>query len=243
MTLANKRMLIVGGSSGIGLATAHAAATAGAKVAIAGRTAAKLKAAARRIGDSVDTYRVDISKERAAKALFAKVGKLDHLILTAAGGVFKPFMETTAADFAGAIDSKLWGAYHTVRYGVPHVQKGGSITLTSGVAAHKPLAGLSPFAAANAAIEALCESLAVELAPLRINVVSPGIIATPAFDGMPKADRDATFRSVGRAVPAGRVGTAEELAAAYLFLATNTYTTGAILEIDGGAKLARKPLW
>tara|TARA_B100001123_G_scaffold446394_1_gene600695 strand:+ start:1999 stop:2742 length:744 start_codon:yes stop_codon:yes gene_type:complete len=241
--LANRRILVIGGSSGIGLATAYAAAQQGARVAIAGRDAARLKAAADRIGENVETYRVDISKEGRAKQLFSRVGKLDHLILTAADGVFKPFLDTDRADFSGAIDSKLWGSYNTVRYGVPCLKRRGSVTLTSGCAAHKPLEGLSPFATANGAIEAMCKTLAFELAPIRINTISPGIIETPVFDGMPKADRTALFRSVGRAVSIGRVGRADELAEAYLYLMTNTYTTGVVLEVDGGAKLARKPLW
>ena len=129
-TLANRRILIIGGSSGIGLATAYAASQQGARVAIAGRDAARLKVAAEQIGENVETYRVDISKEGRAKQLFSKVGKLDHLILTAASGVFKPFLDTDRADFAGAwvgpavfpalVHESLLGAVVRVRLAVVH---------------------------------------------------------------------------------------------------------------------------
>lgn len=243
MSLKNKRVVVIGGSSGIGLAVAHSAAAAGADVAVVGRNVERLKAAAKAIGKRASTHRVDFTKEAAAQRLFKDLGKVDHIVITAITSVAKPFMKSSAREFMEAFDSKLVGSLHAIHHGVPVMNKGGSITLTSGCATHKVIPGMSTYAAVNAAVEALVENLALELAPIRVNAVSPGIIVTPVFDAMPEKDRRKFFRSVGRASPVGRVGKPEEVARAFMLLLRNGYMTGTTIHCDGGIPVAFRPLF
>lgn len=243
VSLRNRKIVVIGGSCGIGRATAKAARAAGAEVVIVGRSSNRLKSAAAEMDDEVEAHRADMSKEAAAKKLFTKIGKFDHLVLTTVDGPFKPFMKTTVAEFRLAIDSKLWVVRNAVRYGAGRIKKGGSIILTSGFSVHKPLDGLVCMATVNSAVEAMSGYLAYELAPIRVNVVCPGVIDTPTFDGLPPKEKAATFRSVAGAVPEGRVGTPEEVAEVYLYLAESSYINGAVIAVDGGIRHARDRVW
>lgn len=238
MKLAGTTVVIIGGSSGIGLATARAAVAEGAAVLIASRSEEKLARAADEIEGEVTTRIVDVTREEQMQAFFAEVGDFDHLAITAAAGATGPFLELDTPTFRGVFASKFWGQYFAVKYGAPWVREGGSITLFSGVAAARPVAGMAAYAAVNGAIEALCRALAVELAPLRVNAVSPGLIDTPVYEGMPPHDRKALFETVAARVPAHRVGRAEDAAQAVLSLMKNGYVTGTVMTVDGGYRLA-----
>ena len=217
MSLKGKRVIIIGGSSGIGLATARAAAEQGAKVLIASRSREKLESARNEAGGRLGTVVLDVTREEEVRNFFERAGEFDHLVTTAAEGITGPFLELPRAEAQTLFDSKFWGQYRAARYAARQIREGGSITFFSGVAAQKPLPGFSAFAAVNGAINALARALAVEIAPVRVNAVSPGIVDTPAYAGMPAEERQEFFDRTAAALPAGRIGLPEEAAEAVLF--------------------------
>jgi NAD(P)-dependent dehydrogenase (short-subunit alcohol dehydrogenase family) len=237
MSLKEKKVVIIGGSSGMGLASAKAAAAEGAYVLIAGRSRENLQKALDEIEGEADGHTLDVTREDEVRDFFTGLGTFDHLVTTAATGAVGPFMEIESAAVRSVFESKFWGQYYAARYGATGIQPGGSITMFAGVASQKPLPGLVAYAAVNGAIEGLCRTLAVELAPLRVNVVSPGIVMTPAYRGMPEQEREAMFRTLADKLPVKRVGRPEDVARTVLYLMQNGYTTGTVLYVDGGHRL------
>lgn len=237
MSLQNQRVVVVGGSSGIGLAVAQAAAAQGARVVLASRSQAKLDAALATLGAGHDAVALDFTVEKQVRRLFERLGALDHLVVTAAQGVAGPFLELEPAKVREVFEGKFLGQYLCARFAAPLIRPSGSITLFSSLAAHRAMPGLSAMAAMNGAVEALARTLAVELAPTRVNVVAPGVVDTPAHRWMPDAQRRAWFDGLAAMLPARRVGRPEDVAQAVLFLMTSSYTTGHVLRIDGGESL------
>ncbi len=237
MSLKEKRVVIIGGSSGMGLASAKAAAAAGAYVLIAGRSPEKLQRALDEIEGEADAHPLDVTREGDVREFFARLGGFDHLVTTAATGAVGAFLEMESADVRNVFESKFWGQYNAAKYGATGIRPGGSITMFAGVASEKPLPGLVAYAAVNGAVEGLCRTLAVELAPLRVNVVSPGIVMTPAYAEMPADKREAMFEAVGAKLPVRRVGRPEDIAKTVLYLMENGYTTGTVIQVDGGHRL------
>jgi NAD(P)-dependent dehydrogenase (short-subunit alcohol dehydrogenase family) len=235
VNLENKVVVIAGGSNGIGLELAKQAIVLGAHVHIVGRSADRLAFAQASLGAGVTTHCADIGVESEVEALSRAIPKVDHLVTTAAALVFKPFLETTRADIDAMLGSKLLGPIHLVRHLAPRLASDGSITFYSGLAAYKANAGASIVAAVNAALDGLARTLAVELAPIRVNVVSPGVVDSPTWDFLPSDARAGVLQGIGEGLPVGRVGTASELAQAGLFLMANGFATGTVLQIDGGA--------
>jgi NAD(P)-dependent dehydrogenase (short-subunit alcohol dehydrogenase family) len=235
MTLKNKKIAVIGGSSGMGLAAAANLAQAGAQVVIASRSAEKLDKARRSMHGDVRTHILDMRDEAAVEAFFAQLGAFDHLVISAADAVFGPFLEVPVAAVGKFLESKFLGPYRVARYAAPHMAKDGSITFFSGAASQRGTPGLAAGSAINAAIEALGRSLAVELAPIRVNTVAPGLIVTPVWDGiMGEQERDEFFKHAAAKLPVKRIGTPEEVAHAVRYLIENTYTTGTVLFPDGG---------
>ena len=172
------------------------------------------------------------------KALFERIGSIDHLVFTAGENIQLAALDQTALGAAQAFFKlRYWGAYMAVKHGHPHIRKGGSIVLTSGIAGARPRAGWTVPASICAAMEGLTRALAVELAPLRVNAVSPGVVRTPLWDGMSKTDREAMYRDVGAALPVGRIGEAADIAESYLHLMRNDFVSGQISVVDGGTVL------
>lgn len=237
MDIAKQKVVVIGGSSGIGLAVAQAVVAAGGQVAIAGRSSDKLKAAQSQIGEQVATYQLDIADEASVKSFFLEIGAFDALVVTAFLGITGSFLELETAQARQVFESKFWGQYYAAKYAAAQINVAGSITLFSGSAAHKPIANLSALAAANGAVEALARSLAVELSPIRVNVVSPGLVATPAYDGMSAEYRKDYFEQVANALPAKRIGQPEDIAQTVLYLMQNKFTTGSVVNINGGTFL------
>lgn len=180
MDLQGQRVAVVGGSSGIGLATARALADAGAQVVIAGRDQAKLDAALGTIGGPVSARTVDATQRDALDRFFADLGALDHLVLAlsgAAGG--GPFRTLDLAALRSGFEAKFWAHVAAAQAALPTLRTDGSLTFVSAISARMANPGTAGLAAINAAIEALVPTLAKELAPLRVNAVSPGVIDTP----------------------------------------------------------------
>lgn len=233
----NQHVIITGGSSGIGLCLAQTLSERGARLTLLGRDLRKLEAAAAQINGPVELASVDVSKEQAVAAFFGGIEQLDHLITAAAGTVRGTVQELEVAQARALFDSKFWGQYHCAKYAAPKLSAHGSMVLFSGWISRKPMAGVSTLAAVDAAIEALGRTLALELAPRRVNVITPGMIDTPLWSArLTAAEQRAHFARIGQALPVGRPGTPQDVAHAVRFLLENGFTTGAVLDVDGGQR-------
>lgn len=231
-SLSGKTIIVIGGSSGIGAAVAQAALARGAHVIVAGRRLAPGS------DSGLRNEPVDVTDSASLKQLFETVGRFDHLVYTSGPSVrAKPLIETDLDEARDNFDVKLWGALRAIQHALPFLHEQGSITLTSGQLGRKLAAGQFIKTGINAATEALGKQLAKELAPRRVNVISPGVIDTPAYAGLGQEQRLAMFAKAGQGLPVGRVGQAEEVAAGYILAMENGFMTGAVVDIDGGGLL------
>jgi NAD(P)-dependent dehydrogenase (short-subunit alcohol dehydrogenase family) len=238
--IANSRILIVGGSSGMGLALARRTLAIGAEVIIVGRNEDKLKRTGAELQSAaLSTVAADITQEGQVADLFERVGRLDHIVSTAADieGAYEllPSLDLRAAQ--KVVESKFYGPLLLAKYGVPVLSPAGSITFTSGIAAYRPSARGSVVAAVNAGLEGLVRALAVEVAPIRVNAVSPGWVDTPIWTFVAGDKKDETLSAMAKRLPVGRVGQPEDIADAISFLMGNAFTTGTILHVEGGHRL------
>ena len=234
----NKRVVIIGGSSGIGLAVAEEAASQGADVVIVSSKAERVQEAIQSIGGNVRGEAVDVFDEKSVESFFTNIGAFDHLVFTAGDSL--QLHELADADLKRArhaFELRYWAALAAVKYGSPHIRKGGSIVLTTGVAGRRPHKGWAVAASVCGTIEALTRALAVELAPIRVNAVSPGVVRTNLWQNMSADEREQLFESVGKRLPVGRVGEAHDIAQAYLFLMQEGFSTGQTVVVDGGTVL------
>jgi NAD(P)-dependent dehydrogenase (short-subunit alcohol dehydrogenase family) len=241
MRLANQKVLIIGGSSGIGLAAARAAAVAGAAVTIASRSQERLSAALAELPDGCAAEVVDSNDEDGIAALFERAGERDHLVYTA-GGRLDPKSQGPLAGISlnaarDVFEARFWGAVAAAKYAAPRIRPGGSITLTSGATAVRPTAGTTLADASAGAVETLAKGLAVALAPLRVNAVRPGVILTPRLTGIPEPQREPLFKAITERTLVKKLGEPEEVAEAILFLMGNGFVTGSVITVDGGLLL------
>ncbi|WP_242705504.1 MULTISPECIES: SDR family oxidoreductase [Streptomyces] len=188
-------------------------------------------------GRTVD-HRMDVADWSAIEAFFARSGTIDHLVIAASGGAGSgPFAQLDLDQLAAGFDGKFWPHIRILQAALPHLCKDGSITLITSASGHAALPGTAGLAAVNGALAAMVPPLAVELAPLRINAVSPGVIDTPWWDQVPAEQREALFHGLAATTPAGRVGRPEDVAQAIHMLAANTFVTDIVLDCTGGANL------
>jgi NAD(P)-dependent dehydrogenase (short-subunit alcohol dehydrogenase family) len=235
MSLVDQHAVIFGGGSGVGLASAKLLAAQGATVTIAGRDRAKLD------GAIAGTHRIkahvaDGRDLQSIRAFFDTVGPFDHLVIpagqTTRGGSFVDTI--TDASFRETFDGKFWVQVNVAHAGAKLIRAGGSITLFSGGASRRAMKGMTNIAAVNGALDAIVPPLSIELAPTRVNAISPGTLRTTYWTGTPEAQLDQIMNRMANALPAGRVGTADDIARAVLFLVTSPYVTGTVLAVDGG---------
>ncbi|WP_158891118.1 SDR family oxidoreductase [Amycolatopsis anabasis] len=241
-TLRDRTVVVIGGGSGIGLEVARRAVAAGAEVVLGGRTEAKLaEAAASLDGAALDgavRWRtVDTADQATLAEFFAALDRVDHLFTPAASYRVGPMRELSDADAASPFDSKFWGQYHAVKHAAPKLARDGSVVLMAGAASVRPPAAAPAYVACNAAIEGLGRGLAVELAPVRVNVVSPGTIDGNLWAQRPAEVREASFDQYRRDTLLHRLGRESEAAEAVLYLFGNGFTTGSTLYPDGGYAL------
>ena len=234
MLLAGKKVVVVGGSSGIGLATAELAKAQGAEVIVASRSADKVKAAAAKVGATGIVC--DVTNDDSVVNLFKSCGPVDHVIVSAAQLKSGPFKTVSMEDARSTLEGKLWGAWRVAR--AAEIKAGGSLTLVSGFLSIRPRPNSAIVSAANGALESLARALALELAPVRVNCVSPGIIDTPIRAAMPEAARKDMLAKIAGGLPVGRVGLAEDIAVQILAFMGNGFASGAVVYIDGGALIA-----
>jgi len=238
MSLDGKRVVILGGTSGIGLATAKAAQREGAVVAVVSSRQKRVDSALASLDRGTEGHVVDLSEEGQVRNFFEHVGAFDHLVYTAGETLRLGTLDALQLDHArDFFNIRFWGAFMAVKYGSPHVRAGGSIILTNGVAGLRPRKGRTLVASICGAMEALTRALAVELAPIRVNAVCPGVVRTNLWNDMPESDRDALYRDVAQSLPVGRLGEPEDLAHAYVYLMREGYSTGQVIVVDGGAVL------
>ncbi|RFS20663.1 SDR family NAD(P)-dependent oxidoreductase [Chitinophaga silvatica] len=233
----NKKVVIAGGSTGIGLATAHLLHDAGAQVIITGRSAEKLQQAKSAI-PGITTVVLDSNNRNDLDQFFAGVGPFDHLVLTLSGGKGAgEFSSLPLQDLRTGFEGKFWPLLNTLQAAIPYINKSGSATLITAASAAMKAPGVSGLAAINGSLELMIPSIAKELQPVRINAVSPGVIDTSWWDFLSPADKAAAFQQYASQIPMGRVGRPEEVADAILFLIGNTYMTGTVIRCDGGISL------
>jgi NAD(P)-dependent dehydrogenase (short-subunit alcohol dehydrogenase family) len=230
------RTVIIGGSSGMGLATAQKLYSLGHEIVVASRSKDNLEKAVKMIGKA-ESYILDITKENEIIQFFNSIGPFDHLVTSAANFVMGSFLKMPLDDAKQFFDSKFWGQYLAAKYGAPYIRTGGSITFFCGVAAQKPFMHFSTGSAINAAIEGLTRALALELSPLRVNAISPGTVVTPVWDIIPEQERLTEFEETAKKLPAKRVGQPEDIAQAAVYLIQCGYATGSIVYVDGGGRI------
>ena len=236
--LSGKRIVMLGGSSGIGLAVAQQAVARGARAIIASSNAERVKQAVATLDGKAEGHTLDLSNERDIQNFFQKISDFDHLVFTAGDTLQLNVLEATDLTKARhAFELRYWAALAAVKYASPHIRKGGSIVLTTGVAGRRPHKGWTVVASICGTIEALTRALAVELAPIRVNAVCPGVVRTNLWQSMNADDREQLYESVGNGLPVGRVGEPYDIAQAYLFLMQEGFSTGQTVVVDGGTVL------
>ena len=237
--LAGRHAVVVGGTSGIGLACVRLAAEAGARVWAAGRSAERREAAAEALADRADRiewHAADVQDPASLTRLFAAAAPVDILILAATGTdrAMGPFMEMELEGFRRSF-GKLWGYTNGIQTGIPHMAPEGAIVMIGGAVARKCPPGMIAVSSVGNAVEGFCRALAPEIAPRRVNVVAPGLIETGMFDALPQPQRQAMFEAAAGNITLGRIGQPEEVASMVLAVATNGYMTGTTVDVEGGA--------
>jgi NAD(P)-dependent dehydrogenase (short-subunit alcohol dehydrogenase family) len=235
-SLKGTRVLVLGGSSGIGLAAAHAAAAQGARVTVASRSPDKVNAAAAKIGNGAAGVPLDTTNDAALEAFFARQPEWDHIVVSVAAGRSAGLHDMSVQDAYGNMNAKFWTAYKTAK--LAKITPEGSLTLVSGFLSQRPNKGALLQGCINAALESLGRGLALTLAPVRVNTISPGLIDTPIRASMPQDKKQAMLDHAAATLPAGRVGQAEDVADAILMVMTNPFTTGSTIFVDGGGLIS-----
>lgn len=232
MTLQNTKIIVAGGTSGIGLATAQLLKKAGATVSVTGRNMEKLHAAKQK---GLQTAQADSSDPDALKSFFDAQGNIDHLVI-AVGSTkgLGHFSDLVLEDLRAGFEEKYWSQLNTLKAALPYINKKGSITLITAITGSAKMPGTSGIGSVNGALEIFVPVLAKELKPIRVNAVSPGVVDTPWWDFLPQAIKTASFESYASQIAVGRVARPEDIAQAILFLTESEYITGQIIAMDGG---------
>ena len=233
-----QKIVVMGASQGIGFATTQLLANQNNEIVMISKTKEKIEKAAKDIGKNVISKTLDFTDELSVKKTFEEIGNFDHLLLIGAGlpawGAFTQF-ETQA--LKNAFDTKFFGYYYSAKHAIPYLRKDGSILMVIGGAARKGMPGTAGLAAVNGAIMAMGKTMAVELAPIRVNVVSSGVVDTPAYYWMDDKQKKAFFQQIGKKLPVGRIGKPDEIAHIIESITENQFMTGALVDIDGGGSL------
>lgn len=236
--LQGKKVIILGGSSGLGLATAKAAADEGASIVIVSSNQSRIDSALNELPAGSKGYAVDLSREQNIKSFFDMIGNFDHLVYTAGENITMSLVNDTdiekGKDF---FTIRFWGAFAAIKYGTPYLNEGGSVTLMSGNFGQRPAKGYSLGATMCGAMDAFTRAMAVELAPIRVNNIAAGVIKTNLWNNLSETDREGFYKYLESTLLLKRVGEAEDIAQAFVYLMKQSYMTGQSMIIDGGAIL------
>ena len=240
-TLQDQRVVVIGGSSGIGFAVAQRVLREGAQVVVGSSSAARVEDTVKRLGPGASGSAVDVREELSVATFFAGTGPFDHLVFTAGdwdalrrpGGIAE--LDLTGAEAIFRV--RFWGAVAAIKHAQGRISTHGSITLTDGAVAHRPRKGAALNTAMAGAVEHLTRALAVDLAPVRVNAVCPGIVLTEVWNSIPEDRRAEQIRRMTARLPLPRAGNPDEIAEAYLYLIRGSYSTGQVLVVDGGYTL------
>ena len=232
--MSNSTVAIVGASSGIGKALAKTLSEEGCNVVLSSRSEDKLQDIANQM-EKARVQPVDMTVNESIEAWARDLPEIDHLVISASSAAHGPFADLEEAALRSMFEAKFFGPYRIAKAALGKIRKGGSITFFSGVLSRRPGMNCSGLGAVNGAVESLCYGLALELGPrLRVNCVSPGMIRSEAYAGMADAARETMYAATGESLPVGRVGSVDEAAEAALYLMSNSYSTGVVLDVDGG---------
>ncbi|MEV0717777.1 SDR family oxidoreductase [Asanoa sp. NPDC050611] len=238
MTDIQQRVVVLGGTSGLGFAVANLLASRGAEIVVVSSRQESVDKAVAKLPAGTTGHAVDLRDEAAIGRLFERIGSFDHLVYTAGEPLALLTVEDMpldkARDFFGL---RFFSVLAAVKHATPRIRPGGSITLTTGSAGERPSAGWSVAASICGAVSSLTKALAIELAPVRVNAVAPGVTRSPLWAGLDEDAREAYFRQVGDGLLTGRVGETDEVARAYAYLIEQPFSTGTVLGVDGGALL------
>lgn len=234
--LQGQKIVIIGGSAGIGLATAKSAAAKNATVIIISSNQQRVNKALKELPESATGYAIDVTDEAQVKSIFEQIGFFDHLIFTAGEQLqLGDLKDTSLASAHQFFEIRYWGAFTAVKHASPYIKN--SIVLTSGIASNRPGKGWSLGASICSAMEGFTRAMAIELAPIRVNIVSPGVVKTDLWSGMSVEEREGMYNQIGDSLPVKRVGNVDDIAKTYLYFMKQEYGTGQTIIVDGGASL------
>ena len=238
MDIGGQRVVLIGGTSGIGLATARLAAERGARVVVVSGRQESVRRALAELPAGTDGHAVDVRDPVALDALFDRIGAVDHLVYTSGEPLaLSPIAQLDVQTARRFFEIRYFGVLAAVRAAAPRLAPAGSVTPTSGSAGPRPAPGWAVAASICGAMEALTRELALELAPVRVNLVRPGVVESPLWSAMSQTERDALYQATAKSAPVGHTGRVDEIAGAYLYCLEQTYATGAIVPVDGGSVL------
>lgn len=239
MSLSGQRVVVIGGTSGIGLAVARAAAEAGASVIVASRRKTKIDAALEKLPAGVRGEPVNVRDEEDVRQFFGRVGEFDHLAFTAGDHIrIRPIVDVPIDEAKSFFDTMYWGAFTVAKHAAGVIRAAGSITFTSGIISVRPAPGTSAQSGVTAAVESLGRALAVELGPVRVNTVRLGPVPTGGVDLPNQAEMYKVLRGQ---LLTGELGLPAQAAEAYLYLMRSGFATATTMPVDGGYELAASP--
>lgn len=234
-SLKGKKVFIIGGSSGIGLATAQVAAAEGAHIIIASSNAAKVANALTQLPEGTEGHTLDVTDEQQVIDVLGKISQIDHLVFTAGENLLLGAIDCLpVADAKLFYNTRFWGAFTVVKHAAGKISKSGSIVLCGGIAALRPQKGWSVGTSICAAMEGFTRAMAIELAPVRVNIVSPGFVRTNLWNNIPEPQREELYAATASTLPAKRIGEASDIAQSFLYLMKQPFSTGQVIIADGG---------
>ncbi|ASK29834.1 short-chain dehydrogenase [Chryseobacterium sp. T16E-39] len=237
-SLEGKKVIVMGGSAGIGLATAKAAAKKGAILTIVASNQQRIDSALGQLPENATGQSVDLSKEENIRNFFTNQSSFDHLVYTAGENLqLTDISETSISEAQKFFTIRYWGALAAVKYGASKINAGGSIVLTSGIAGNRPGKGWGIGASITSAMEGFTRAMAVELAPTRVNIVSPGIVKTDLWGDIPEKAREEMYQQYSDTLLVKKIASPEDIALAYIYLMEQSFSTGNTIVADGGGLL------